>query len=60
MRLIQLTSSDNRFQTLNFEPKLNIIVGKKVLKDDKKQTSNGIGKSLSLICIDFMLTILDL
>jgi len=55
MRLIQLTSSYNLFQTLNFEPKLNIIVGKKILKDDKKQTSNGIGKSLALICIDFML-----
>lgn len=55
MRLIQLSSSDPRFQTLNFEPKLNIIVGQKVFKDDKKKTSNGIGKSLALICIDFML-----
>jgi len=55
MRLIQLSSGDPRFQTLNFEPKLNIIVGQKVFKEDKKQTSNGIGKSLALICIDFML-----
>jgi len=55
MRIIQLSSSDSRFQTLNFEPKLNIIVGKKAFKEDKKQTSNGIGKSLALICIDFML-----
>jgi len=55
MRLIQLSSNDSRFQTLNFKPKLNIIVGQKVFKDDKKQTSNGIGKSLALICIDYML-----
>jgi uncharacterized protein YydD (DUF2326 family) len=54
MRLIQLTSSDSRFQTLNFDRGLNIIVGQK-LNSDKKETSNGIGKSLSLICIDFML-----
>ncbi len=55
MKLIQLSSSDTRFQTLNFEPKLNIIVGQKAFKEDKKQTSNGIGKSLALICIYFML-----
>lgn len=55
MKLLQLTSSDNRFQTLNFKSGLNIIVGQKVLTDDKKKTSNGIGKSLALICIDFML-----
>lgn len=55
MKLIQLTSSDIRFQTLNFESGLNIIVGEKVLTNDKKKTSNGIGKSLALICIDFML-----
>lgn len=55
MRLIQLSSSDKRFKPLVFHPGLNIIVGQKILKDDKKKTSNGIGKSLSLICIDFML-----
>ena len=55
MRLLQLTSSDNRFKTLNFKAGLNIIVGQKVLIEDKKKTSNGIGKSLALICIDFML-----
>ncbi len=55
MKLLQLTSSDNRFHTLNFTSGLNIIVGEKVLIKDKKQTSNGIGKSLALICIDFML-----
>jgi len=55
MKLLQLTSSDDRFQTLNFKSGLNIIVGQKVLTDDKKKTSNGIGKSLALICIDFML-----
>ena len=55
MKILQLTSSDSRFQTLNFKSGLNIIVGQKILKDDKKRTSNGIGKSLALICIDFML-----
>jgi len=55
MRLLQLTSSDIRFQTLNFNKGLNIIVGQKLNSSDKKETSNGIGKSLSLICIDFML-----
>lgn len=55
MRLIHLSSNDKRFKPLEFEPGLNIIVGQKVLQEDKKKTSNGIGKSLSLICIDFML-----
>ena len=55
MRLIQLSSSDSRFKAITFTLGLNIIVGEKVLTDDKKKTSNGIGKSLSLICIDFML-----
>lgn len=55
MKLIQLSSNDKRFKPLVFHSGLNIIVGQKILKDDKKKTSNGIGKSLSLICIDFML-----
>lgn len=55
MRLIQLSSSDTRFKAITFELGLNIIVGEQVLKNDKKKTSNGIGKSLSLVCIDFML-----
>ena len=55
MKLIQLSSSDVRFKPINFEDGLNIIVGQKILKNDKKKTSNGIGKSLSLICIDYLL-----
>ena len=55
MKIKLLTSSDPRFQTLEFHDGLNIIVGEKVFKEDKKKTSNGIGKSLSLICIDYML-----
>ena len=54
MKLLYLGSSDNRFQSIEFKDGLNIIVGEKVFKDDKK-TSNGIGKSLVLICIDFLL-----
>ena len=48
MKLIQLSSSDVRFKPINFEDGLNIIVGQKILKNDKKKTSNGIGKSLNL------------
>lgn len=55
MRLIRLSSNDKRFKPIDFEKGLNIIVGEKVLKKEKKKTSNGIGKSLSLLCIDFML-----
>jgi uncharacterized protein YydD (DUF2326 family) len=55
MKLIQLSSSDIRFKPINFEDGLNIVVGQKILKNDKKKTSNGIGKSLSLICIDYLL-----
>ena len=55
MRLIRLSSNDNRFKPLEFQPGINIIMGQKILIEDKKKTSNGIGKSLSLVCIDFML-----
>jgi uncharacterized protein YydD (DUF2326 family) len=55
MKLISLSSNDTRFKTLEFHNGLNIIVGSKRLTKEKKKTSNGIGKSLSLICIDFML-----
>lgn len=55
MKLIRLSSNDKRFKPIDFDTGLNIIVGEKVLKNDKKKTSNGIGKSLSLLCIDFML-----
>ncbi|MCB4758105.1 MAG: DUF2326 domain-containing protein [Sulfurovum sp.] len=55
MKILRLSSSDSRFEAIEFKNGLNIIVGEKVLKDDKKKTSNGIGKSLALICIDFLL-----
>jgi len=55
MKLLRLSSSDNRFKAIEFKDGLNIIVGEKVLKDDKKKTSNGIGKSLALVCVDFLL-----
>jgi len=55
MKLISLSSNDKRFKTLEFHNGLNIIVGSKRLTKEKKKTSNGIGKSLSLICVDFML-----
>lgn len=55
MKLISLTSNDKRFNPLYFKDGLNVIVGQKIFNNDNKKTSNGIGKSLSLLCIDFML-----
>ncbi|MDP8169713.1 hypothetical protein QJU96_00190 [Pasteurella skyensis] len=40
MRLITLYSNDKRFKPLKFNNGLNIIVGQKILKEDKKKTSN--------------------
>jgi len=54
MKLIKLSSSNPRFRTLNFKPGLNIVLGKKVSKDDT-DTYNSVGKSLALELIHFML-----
>ncbi|EDP8241741.1 DUF2326 domain-containing protein, partial [Campylobacter jejuni] len=40
------------FQPIDFKDGLNIIVGEKT--KNNKETSNGVGKSLSLRCIDFL------
>jgi uncharacterized protein YydD (DUF2326 family) len=53
MKLLQLSSSNPDFKTINFEPGLNIIVGLQ-LSEDEKKTINGIGKSLSLILVHLM------
>ena len=47
MRLVKLSSDNNKFKTLNFSPGLNIVAGLQLSKEEKKSI-NGIGKSLSL------------
>ncbi|MCL9821337.1 DUF2326 domain-containing protein [Helicobacter sp. 14348-15] len=56
MKLLRLGSNCNTFQTINFKDGLNIIVGEKIGDNTwgNKETSNGVGKSLSLQCIDFL------
>lgn len=54
MKLLQLTSDNTNFKTLNFNSGLNIVVGLKLSEDDKK-TINGIGKSTSLNLIHLLM-----
>lgn len=53
MKLLQLTSDNPKFNTINFEDGLNIIVGSQ-LTQEKKKSINGIGKSISLSLIHYM------
>ena len=53
MKLLQLTSDNPKFKTLNFKDGLNIVVGTQ-LTDEQKKTINGLGKSLSLSLIHYM------
>jgi uncharacterized protein YydD (DUF2326 family) len=54
MRLLKLESDNPKFKTLQFNPGLNIIAGLQLSEEDKK-TINGIGKSLSLNLIHYIL-----
>jgi uncharacterized protein YydD (DUF2326 family) len=54
MKLLQLTSDNPKFKTLNFEPTLNIVAGLQ-LSTEKKDTINGVGKSLTLTLLHLML-----
>jgi uncharacterized protein YydD (DUF2326 family) len=54
MRLLQLTSSNPKFKTINFEQGLNIVVGTQ-LTEEQKKSINGIGKSMSLSLIHYIL-----
>jgi len=54
MKLLQLTSNNTNFKTLNFNSGLNIVLGQKSTIN-KKETFNGVGKSLSLKLIHYML-----
>lgn len=54
MKLLQLTSNNPKFRTLNFKPSLNMIVGSQLTAEQKKSI-NGIGKSMSLTLIHYIL-----
>jgi len=53
MRLLQLTSDNSRFNTINFNEDLSIVVGTQ-LSEEQKKSINGIGKSLSLNLIHYL------
>lgn len=54
MRLLQLSSSNPKFKTLNFSKGLNIVAGLQLTDEDKKSI-NGIGKSFPLKLIHYLL-----
>ena len=54
MRLIQLSSSNTNFETIHFNKGLNIVLGEKS-SSNKKETFNGVGKTISLSLINYML-----
>lgn len=54
MKLLRLSSDYKDFQSIEFTDGLNIIVGTKTETNKNEKTSNGVGKSLSLRCIDFL------
>lgn len=53
MQLLKLTSRNPKFNTINFEKGLNIVVGTQLTKEQKKSI-NGIGKSMSLSLIHYL------
>ena len=53
MKLLQLTSDNSKFKTLNFQSTLNIVAGLQ-LSDEEKKTINSIGKSLTLTLVTLM------
>jgi len=54
MKLLQITSDNPKFSTIKFKDGLNLIVGTKIDKD-KKETSNGVGKTISIQLINYLL-----
>lgn len=53
MKLLQLTSDNPNFKTLNFQSTLNIVAGLQLTEEEKK-TINSIGKSLTLTLVQLM------
>ena len=54
MKLLKLSSDNPKFKTLEFKSGLNIVAGLQ-LSEEEKKTINGIGKSLSLKLIHYIL-----
>lgn len=56
-KLEKLCANKDSFHTINFKNGLNVIMGKPIKKnaENKKSTTNGIGKSLIIKIIDFCL-----
>lgn len=54
MRLLQLSSDNPKFRTINFKSGFNVVVGLQ-LSDEDRQSINGIGKSMTLNMVHFML-----
>lgn len=55
MKLLKLGSNLKTFRSIEFQTGLNIIIGAKNQTINNEETSNGVGKSLALSCIDFLL-----
>ncbi len=57
MKLTKLSANKDSFHTISFKDGLNLIVGKQANPDDtnKKNTYNGVGKSLIIYLIHFCL-----
>lgn len=57
MKLIRLSSNNNKFHTIEFKDGLNLIIGKQAnpTNDNKRNTYNGVGKSLIIYLIHFCL-----
>ncbi|WP_456480108.1 DUF2326 domain-containing protein [Nautilia sp.] len=54
MKLISLTSPNPKFKDIKFKDGLNIIIGEKITSN-KKESINGVGKTLSIKLISYML-----
>lgn len=57
MKLIRLSSSNKKFHTIDFKDGLNFIIGKQAnpASNNKRNTYNGVGKSLIIYLIHFCL-----
>lgn len=57
MKLIRLSSNNNKFHEIIFKDGLNLIIGKQAnpTNKDKRNTYNGVGKSLIIYLIHFCL-----
>ncbi|MDX6047610.1 MULTISPECIES: DUF2326 domain-containing protein [Bacillus] len=57
MKLIRLSSNNDKFHTIEFKDGLNLIIGKQAnpTSNNKRNTYNGVGKSLIIYLIHFCL-----